>query len=267
MAAVGAVIEPDVDFASHYRNGGDPDRDCERLYEWHRALWGRVVPGVAPFGLEVIYDRGYGLRLRCADGGEFWLGSDSIIPTWSSLGWTSRFAPDLVAEIARDADDFYRLACTIGGYIVFPRNRVGQTGWTINQCRGMYSSIADRFDVTLECIRRHYSDPSAMNPLGERLTYYADFFALFRDFDTYVRFFLLDDLVDAGRIAVRSLVTGDPLMEFSVPAFARSAAEYREYRQRTITFVRARNERIQQLSLQPEHGGAFECVTCTSNIH
>jgi hypothetical protein len=266
MAAVCAVIDPDLDFASHYRNGGDPDRDCKRLYGWHRALWGRVVPGVGPFELAVIYDRGYGLRLRSADGAEFWLGSDGMIPTWSSPGWTSRFAPDLAAAIAKDAGDFYRVACTIGGYIVFPRNRVSQTGWTINQSRGMHSAIADRFDLTLECIRRHYSDPGALNPLGERLAYYGDFLALFRDFDTYVRFFLLDDLVDEARDAVRSLVTGGLLMEFSVPAFAGSPAEYGEYRQRSITFVRARNKRIQQLGLQPEHPGALECVTCSS-IH
>jgi hypothetical protein len=264
---VTAVIDPDLDFASHYRKGSDPDRDCGRLYLWHRALWGRAVPSVGRFELEVIYDRGYGLRLRSADGAEFWLGSDGIIPTWSTPGWTSRFAPGLISEIAKDADDFYRIACTIGGYIVFPRNRAGQTGWTINQSRGMYSSIADRFDLTLECIRRHYSDPGAANPLGERLAYYDDYFALFRDFDTYIRFFLLDDLVDEGRTAVRSFVTGDPLTEFGVPAYARSAAEYGEYRQRTITFVRARNERIQQLGLQPEHRGAFECVTCSTTVH
>jgi hypothetical protein len=103
--------------------------------------------------------------------------------------------------------------------------------------------------LTLECIRRHYCDPGAANPLGERLDYYDDFFALFRDFDTYVRFFLLDDLVDETRNAVRSLVTGDPLVEFSVPAFTASAAEYRRYRQRSITFITARNERIQQLGV------------------
>jgi hypothetical protein len=83
-----------------------------------------------------------------------------------------------------------------------------------------------------------------MNPLGERLAYYGDSFALFRDFATYVRFFVLDDLVDEAHDAVRSLISGDQLMAFSVPAFARGAAEYREYRQRTITFVRTRNERI-----------------------
>ena len=195
----------------------------------------------------MIYDRGYGMRLRTADGADFWLRSDGIIATWSSPGWTSRFAPDLVAEIARDADDFYRIASTIGGYILFPRNRAGQTGWTLNQARGMHPAIADRFDLTLECIRRHYAEPVAENPLGERLAYYGDFFTLFGDFDTYVRFFLLDDLVTDDREAVRSLMTGHPLTEFGVPAFATTVDEYAEYRRRSIAFLTARNERIWQL--------------------
>jgi hypothetical protein len=92
MGAVGAAIDPDLDFASYYQDGGDPDRDCERLYVWHRALWGRAVPGVDPFQLEIIYNRGYGMRLRSAGGAEFWLGSDSIVPTWSTPGWTRKFA-------------------------------------------------------------------------------------------------------------------------------------------------------------------------------
>ena len=95
MAGVSAAIDPNLDFASFYEDGGDPDRDCERLYLWHRALWGRTVPGVGPFELEVSYERGYGMRLRSTDGAEFWLGSDRMIPTWSTPGWTYRFAPDL----------------------------------------------------------------------------------------------------------------------------------------------------------------------------
>lgn len=242
------TIDPDLDFASYYKDGGDPDRDCKLLYEWHLALWGRSFPGIASFELEITYDRGYGMRLLAPDDVEFWLGSDGIIPTWSTAGWARRFAPDLAAEIMRDVDDFYRIASTIGGYIVFPRNRTGQTGWTINQARGMYSAIADRFDLTLECIRRHYSEPDAANPLGKRLAYYADFFALFRDFDTYVRFFLLDDLVnDDGNVC--SLVNGEPLTDLSLPAVTGSVEEYGEYRRRSIAFVSARNEQIRLLGL------------------
>ena len=47
MAGVSAAIDPNLDFASAYEDGGDPDRDCERLSMWHRALCGRAVPGVS----------------------------------------------------------------------------------------------------------------------------------------------------------------------------------------------------------------------------
>lgn len=138
MAGMSSTIDPDLDFASYYQNGGDPDRDCERLYQWHRVLWGRAVPGVVPCELEITYDRGYGMRLDAGEGVEFRLGGDGIIPTWSTPGWTNRFATDLVVEIAKDANDFYRMASTIGGYVLFPRNRAGQAGATINQARGTH---------------------------------------------------------------------------------------------------------------------------------
>ncbi len=76
---------------------------------------------MAPFRLDVVYDRGYGFSLHAADGSQFWLGSDGMIPTWSSAGWIKRFGADLFAEIDKDADDFYRVASTIGGYIVCSR--------------------------------------------------------------------------------------------------------------------------------------------------
>ena len=46
-------------------------------------------------------------------------------------------------------------------------------------------SIRDRFDLTLECIRRHYLDEPS--PLSATLARYADFFGLFGDFAGYVR--------------------------------------------------------------------------------
>jgi hypothetical protein len=213
----------------------------------------------------VIYDRGYGLSLHAADGSQFWLGSDGMIPTWSSAGWTKRFGADLVAEIAKDAGDFYRVASTIGGYVVFPRNRIGQTGWTINQARGMHASIADRFDLTLECIRRHYAEPYAANPLGERLAYDADFFDLFGDFDRYVRFFLLDGLLTEDRGGVRSLMSGEPLSAFPSPAFASTPGAYAEYRKRSIAFVVARNSRIRRLELRATHSSGSGCAAVTAD--
>jgi hypothetical protein len=247
-----STIDPDNDFASYYQDGGDPDQTSERLYQWQRSLWGRPVPGVEQFQLDVAYRGRYELDLTTAGGGRFRLGSDGIITTWTSPGWASRyeFGADLVAEIAADTDNFYRIASTIGGYIVFPLNNPDQTGHTINQARGVHPSIADRFDLTLECIRRHYNDRDEDSPFRDRLAYYGDFFDLFGTFDTYVRFFLLDDLLTPDRSAVRSLMSGDPLSGFTAPALAATATQYAQFRSNSIAFVTARNDRIRQLGLQ-----------------
>ena len=65
---------------------------------------------------------------------------------------------------------------------------------TINGARGFHPRIKDRFDLTLECIRRHYLDEPS--PLSDTLARYADFFGLFGDFAGYVDFFHLQDLVN-----------------------------------------------------------------------
>lgn len=48
----------------------------------------------------------------------------------------------------------------------------------LNQLRGTHSSIADRFDLTLECIRQHYFGEHE-NPLARVLGVDADYFGLF----------------------------------------------------------------------------------------
>ena len=63
----------------------------------------------------------------------------------------------------------------------------------INGARGTNSKINDRFDLTLECIRRYYFRKES--PLQEVLLRYSDFFELFENFKGYVDFFLLQDLV------------------------------------------------------------------------
>ena len=66
---------------------------------------------------------------------------------------------------------------TIGGMMVFPGNRIDRK-MTINGARGCNRKIADRFDLTLECIRRHYL--VQRSPLGETLARYREFFAFSR---------------------------------------------------------------------------------------
>ena len=87
------------------------------------------------------------------------------------------------------------------------------------------------------------------SPLADRLNHYGDFFALFGDFDTYVRFFLLDDLLASDRQGVRSLMTGEVVTDFPLPAYATTPLEYVNYRINSIKFVRARTNRIRRLGL------------------
>ena len=248
MAAV-PTIDPEQDFASYYLNGGDPDMTCERLYRWHQLLWGRTVSGVTPWQLEVVRGRRFELALTSASGARFRLRSDGMITTWEKPGWASqyKFDADLVAEIAADVDDFNRVASKMGAYIPFPLNSADQSGDTINQARGKHPLIVDRFDLTLECIRAHYAEQ--YSPLAERLSHFRGFFDLFGTFDTYVRFFLLDDLLTSDRSGVLSLMSGEPLAGFEAPAIASTAAQYAEFRTRSISFVEARNDRIVQLQI------------------
>ena len=72
-----------------------------------------------------------------------------------------------MAEVPKDElDEFIRLSYTIGGMMLFPSNPVDGKH-TINQARGMKrDAIGNRFDLTLECIRRYYQDPAADSPLA-----------------------------------------------------------------------------------------------------
>jgi len=137
---------------------------------------------------------------------------------------------------------FRAIAYTIGAMIVFPGNQVDRK-WTINQARGCTRSVSDRFDLTLECIRRHYSGEGS--PLSSTLARYGDFLALFGDFRGYVTFFLLDDLV-TDDLDVRSFM---PFDDFRPPSVPQDVGAYEEYRRLSIEFIEARNHRIEHLDI------------------
>ena len=122
--------------------------------------------------------------------------------------------------------------------MLFPGNRIDRK-MTINQERGCKKEIRDRFDLTLECIRRHYS--STGSPLTDVLARYAQFLALFRDFRGYVEFFLLQDLVSEDFSTVRISKPFDDFTGSPIPA---SVPEYNAYKHASIAFVEARNQRI-----------------------
>ena len=123
--------------------------------------------------------------------------------------------------------------------MIFPGNRIDGKP-TINGARGFTGRIADRFDLTLECIRRHYLNKPS--PLDDTLARYSDFFALFRDFEGYVDYLLLQDLVEADRSTIKFFM---PFDDFKTPSVPGNVEEYVAYRQLSIAFVDARNRRIE----------------------
>ncbi|WP_241978346.1 hypothetical protein [Cryobacterium sp. Hz9] len=103
----------------------------------------------------------------------------------------------------------------------------------------MHPQIRDRFDLTLECMRRHYE--GAPSPLEETLLRYAGFFRLFEDFQGYVDFFFLQDLVSYDYATVEFFT---PFDNFTTPAMPGNLAAYEHYRAQTVGFVQARNGQI-----------------------
>ena len=237
-AKLGAVMQTEIDIAFDFRSdsrGKDPDTYSPTLRSYHKLLWSKTLPGGADFALDAS---GRNYLYHRSDLGEFWLSSDAVVPSFSRNPRMSH----IISQIPRgDVDSFNSLGYTIGGMMVFPGNRIG-TKMTINQARGCYGSIKDRFDFTVECIRRHYCDESS--PLGEVLERYADFFGLFGDFRGYVEHFLLQDLVEDDFSAVRF---STPFEDFHATSPLPGSVEaYTAYRQRAMDFIAARNRRILQ---------------------
>jgi hypothetical protein len=109
----------------------------------------------------------------------------------------------------------------------------------LNGARGFNSLIADRFDLTLECIRRHYAGIDS--PLKSVLNRYIEFFELFEDFNGYVDFFFLGDLVDRKEKIKLFLPQKPPFSESGYPS---SETEYLEYRENSMAWTFTRNETI-----------------------
>lgn len=111
---------------------------------------------------------------------------------------------------------------------------------TVNHARGCNNNICDRFDLTLECIRRHYLGRDS--PLASTLRQYASFFDLFDSFRGYVNFFLLNDLVTGDYNSVHFYM---PYNGFEAWPLPNSVAAYRSYRDNVLEFVASRNQRIE----------------------
>ncbi len=221
------------DIMSDRQGGQDADRHSPTLREQHRLLWTKPLPTGPSFDLVDVYPNGY-LKYDSESGETFSLSSDASIRTFARVGRMSQVVASITPE---ELKEFRREGTTVAGCMLFPGNRIGRRQ-TINQARGMHPRIADRLDLTLECIRLHYLTQS--NPLEKVLNRYSSFFDLFDNFDGYVDFWLLQDLVEGGAVRFFTNWKG-----FNSGSAFPSAEEYPEYRRRTLDFVRSRRSRMQ----------------------
>lgn len=236
MDALSVVGESSIDTTFDFRTdtppGKDPDARSPTLRRYHRLLWSKPLPNGASFNLVDTTPRKY-LHHR-SHLGEFHLTSDSIIPSFVK---EKRLAQTF-SQIPQELETFRSISYTIGGMMVFPGNRVnGQA--TINGARGLHPQIKDRFDLTVECIRRYYRNESS--PLMRTFGLYANFFKLFEDFRGFVDFFLLQDIVTDSYSAVKFF---SPFKDFGSKPIPENLSEYLGYRTLAIDFISARNRRI-----------------------
>ena len=226
-----------IDVAFDHRrdaDGKDPDNYSPTLKSQHKLLWSKPLPNGTVFYLED--EPGRYLSHKSALG-TFNLSSDTIS---HSLRNQKKIQHVISQVPSKQLDDFQSAGSVIGGKIVFPGNRISNQT-TINAARGFNQKINDRFDLSLECIRLHYLGLS--NPLDSVLNRYGSFFRLFRDFQGYVEFFLLQDLVASDSSSIRFLLPHDP--SFALSPLPDSVDSYIQYMNNSIDFVAARNSRIE----------------------
>ena len=226
-------IDIHFDFRSDTPTGKDPDSFSPRLRSYHKSLWSKPLPNGKLFELTDTKDKAY--LYHHSELGDFFLSSDSAIHSFSK--WASM--AHIMSQFKNgEVEAFKSLGYTIGGMMIFPGNRVDGKA-TINGARGFHPSIKDRIDLTLECIRRHYSHEAS--PLEDTLSRYSDFFALFDSFKGYVDFFLLNDIVSKDYSEIEFFM---PFENFKTPAVPKTFDAYSSYKDLAMSFVNKRNQRI-----------------------
>lgn len=225
------IIDINFNFYSDSK-GGDPDNTSPMLRKYHKILWSKPLPNGAFF--ELRDDKNGVYLYHKSELGEFFLGSDAITHSYKNhkrKRW-------LIEQIPNEVNELFDAGSTIGAYIIFPNNKIDGKH-TINQARGVNRLIDDRFDLTLECIRLFYLGQES--PLFPTLSRYKKFFDLFDDFAGYIRFFLLDDLVDKNYNIKFYL----PFDGFRTRPTFEDVSQYLLYKNKVMNFISARNKRIE----------------------
>ena len=212
--------------------GADPDSRSKTLRLYSQLLWSKPLPNGEVMELEDGRSKFY---LRWKD---FYFSNDSI--TASFRYYRNR---PFLEKVKNSVDNYHQYVESylhklyqIGGEVILPSAVMG-----INQTRGFKSEIRDRWDLTLECIRRHYNGEDS--PLKDVLDKNKSFFDLFVDFKGYVDFFFFQDCVDETCSKVNLWLETPLFIKNPTP---KTVEEYREFINKEIDFVERRNRRIKE---------------------
>jgi hypothetical protein len=229
----------DITFNFYSDSGGkDPDSHSPTLKKYHKLLWSKPLPSGKIFTLTDTDSSSY-LTYNSAQE-IISLSSDSISNSYRD----TKALASITSGRTKEVEEFRKIGSTIGGYILFPGKKIDGK-MTINGARGFNQKIADRFDLTLECIRLHYLGKT--NPLQGVLDQNSSFFKLFERFTEYVDFFLLQDLVSLNYESINFFT---PIKQnFESSPLPVTKAEYMQYMKGSTSFTAKRNERIKAWSL------------------
>lgn len=215
----------------------DPDSYSPTLRSYHQKLWSKKLPN--GYEMELTEDVDSYLIWK-----DFRFGADSIVNMYFhriNNPLTDEIKQYLCNNANEDGTkfndftslykDYLKKSYTIGGSIIFP------TSNSINVARG--TSLNDRFDLTLECIRLYYLGKESR--LFDTLKENKPFFDLFENFKGYVDFFYLDDLVTDDYSAIKYFNSCTDIYNAKYPS---SAEDWLALYKNQLAFVKNRNNRI-----------------------
>ena len=216
--------------------GCDPDSKSPTLNEYHSVLWSKQLPNGEYLNLKREKSP-YHFSWN-----SFYFSSDSII-----VGLRYQKYKHIIEQVKERVGDYksyyeelIRKSYTIGGMIIFPIHPN-----SINQRKGCNQYISDRWDLTMECIRRFYLGEDS--PLYTVLLSDKDFFDLFVDFKGYVDFFLLQDCVSSDYAKV-DIWCGDT--NFKKSGLPETVDDYFTFIDKEFKFLEKRNQRIKEYCIE-----------------
>ncbi len=234
----------------------DPDSYSPTLRSYHQKLWSKKLPN--GYVMELTEDVDSYLIWK-----DFRFGADSIVnmyfhhhPRNINNHLTDEIKQYLCDNANEDGTkfndftsfykDYLKKSYTIGGSIIFP---ILPRTKSINVARG--TSLNDRFDLTLECIRLYYLGEKsplfdtlkANETIFNALMANKPFFDLFENFKEYVKFFYLDDLVTDNYTAIKYFNSCTDIIHAKYPS---SAEDWLALYKNQLAFVKNRNNRIKR---------------------